>query len=420
MASYIAKRVRFRNGERTSVLMRPHGLPVHEVTLYLDSLRRRGRAANTIHLVCCAMVLLYRELARANVDVMDRFQEGRFLTVHEMNRLASLAQLRMEDTDDDIVRGVRTNVVNIARISFRAKAAKVKRRPVNVGTQATRLRYIAGFLEFASRYVASTLPVDLRARLDQQSAEALASFRAEIPAVSKRANLGARVGLSQEEQARLVCVVDPASTDNPWSQGFVRRRNWIMVMLLLATGMRRGELLGLQIQDLSSQEPKLRILRRADVAEDSRTLQPNTKTKDREIELSPSIMRVLWAHINKDRRAIRAARKVPQVFVSDEGNALSIASIDKIFFQIRSACPGLPVVLTSHVMRHTWNERFSEYADSVGLSDVEEQQARNQQQGWSENSNSAATYTRRHTAKMGNQISLRLQELLDVQLPDGA
>lgn len=35
MERFIAKRVRFRNGERHSVLGRPGGLPVHEATLYL-------------------------------------------------------------------------------------------------------------------------------------------------------------------------------------------------------------------------------------------------------------------------------------------------------------------------------------------------------------------------------------------------
>jgi hypothetical protein len=32
MPKYVAKRIRFRNGERRSVLHLPNGLPVHEVT----------------------------------------------------------------------------------------------------------------------------------------------------------------------------------------------------------------------------------------------------------------------------------------------------------------------------------------------------------------------------------------------------
>ncbi|HEV7814807.1 MAG TPA: hypothetical protein VGP06_06850 [Janthinobacterium sp.] len=62
---------------------------------------------------------------------------------------------------------------------------------------------------------------------------------------------------------------------------------------------------------------------------------------------------------------MKAARAIPQILVSDEGDALSQASIDKLFAQLREACPGLPAKLTSHVMRHTWNERFSEQAEPL-------------------------------------------------------
>jgi integrase len=182
--------------------------------------------------------------------------------------------------------------------------------------------------------------------------------------------------------------------------------------------MRRGELLGLQIGDLVTNQPKLRIYRRADAQEDKRLNQPNSKTHDREIEFRPSIMKRLSQHINVDRNAIRRARTIPQVFVSDEGDALSLASIDKIFMQLREACPGLPVELTSHVMRHTWNERFSEQADKIGLTEVAEQHARNSQQGWNDDSKTSATYTRRHTRRKGQEISLKLQERLDDTLQD--
>lgn len=416
MPSYIARRIRFRNGERLSILMVPGGLPVHEATLYLDSFRTKGRAANTIHFVCCTLALLYRELDRAGVRLIERLEAGRFLAASELARLASLAQMRMADVEGETPEKAKSNVINMARIGFRLKADQPERVPVDVATQASRLRYMAGFLSFVSSYVAAALPPAMRASLEEECAKALEAFRAQIPAVSRRARLDARIGLSADEQDWLLSILHPDSPENPWARGFVRKRNWLIVVLLLATGMRRGELLGLQIGDLHPHESKLRIIRRADAAEDARRVQPNTKTHDREVELAPSIMKAIWEFVNGGRRAIPAARKIPQIFVSDEGKALSAASIDKLFLQVRKACPGLPVTLTSHVMRHTWNERFSEQADALGLTEVTEQQARNQQQGWSENSEMAASYTRRHTAKKGNELSLNLQKKLDDKL----
>lgn len=419
MPQYVAKRIRFRNGERHSVLHVPNGLPVHEVTLYLDKYRKKGRAANTIHSVCCSLALLYRSLDSAKINLLDRLVKGHFLTSPELDRLASAVQYRIEDLEEVDGSAHKSNVIHIARIGLRRKSDDKPRRPVDVGTQATRLRHMADFLEFIANYVGATLPGTTRRELEAERALALTAFREHIPEVSKRATLNARVGLSLEEQERLLNVVHPDSPENPWKRGVVRLRNWLIVVLLLATGMRRGELLGLQVEDLHSSQPKLRIIRRADAPEDPRTIQPNAKTNDREIELTPAIMRALWSYINKERRSIRAARTIPQVFVSDEGDALSQSSIDKLFAQLREACPGMPVTLTSHVMRHTWNERFSEQAEAMGLAESVEEKARNSQQGWSDNSKMGTTYTRRHAARKGREISLKLQEQLDDQLNRG-
>ncbi|WP_232434890.1 site-specific integrase [Burkholderia ubonensis] len=413
---YVAKRIRFRNGERHSVLQIRNGLPVHEVTLYLDKYRKKGRAANTIHFVCLTLALLYRELDRAKVDLLGRLAKGQFLDIPELNRLASAAQFRVDDLDEEVADNGTPNVINLRRVRLRRKGGEAERNAVDVATQASRLRYMADYLAFLSDYVGSSLPASERETLKAESKHALIAFRANIPEVSKRAKLNARVGLTHDEEDRLMAIVHPDSPDNPWERRFVRRRNWLIVVLLLATGMRRGELLGLQIGDLHSNQPKLRIIRRADAAEDLRRIQPNTKTYDREIELKPAIMKRLWNFINTERRAIKAARKIPQIFVSDEGEALSPSSIDKLFAQLRTVCPGLSVRMTSHVMRHTWNDRFSEQAEALGLSDAVEEKARNEQQGWSDNSAMAATYTRRHTARKGRQVALKLQERLDAQL----
>ena len=415
MTRFVAKRVRFRNGEHHSVLSRPGSLPVHEASLYLARYRKRGRAANTIHAVCMVLALLYRELAKTDINLLERLRQGRFLTVPELNRLAEAAQYRVDDLSyEDADEPGDSKVIDIRRIRMRRSAAIVEVKAVTVATQAARLRYMADFLEFLSTYIGATLPARQRQELALESAGALKAFLAQVPKVSRRAKLGAREGLSKEDQDRLLKVIHPDSPDNPWERGFVRHRNWLIVVLLLATGMRRGELLGIQIRDLNQRLPKLRILRRADASEDPRRIQPNTKTNDREVELRPAIMRAVWDYINDRRKKIKAARKHPQLIVADDGQPLSLQSIDKIFRQLREACPGLPVTLTSHVMRHTWNERFSEQAELLGLTDAVEEKARNEQQGWADNSKSSATYTRRHASRKGRELALKLQEQLDV------
>ncbi len=304
-------------------------------------------------------------------------------------------------------------VVSLKNVRMRRSKFSEEAKAVGRANHANRIRYMAAYLDFLATYYGDELPRQQSQQLALESAEALKAFKAQIPKVPKRAQLGAREGLSRENQDRLFRVVHPESPDNPWQRGFVRRRNWVIVMLLLATGMRSGELLGLQIGDLKQQLSQLGVLRRADASEDSRRTPVATKTNDRELELRPGIMKKLVSHINHERHAIRAARRHPQVFVAQNGKPLSARSIGKLFQQLRAACPGLPVTLTSHVMRHTWNERFSEQADLMGLSEVEEARARNEQQGWTENSQSSIRYTARHTREKGREVALKLQEKLD-------
>ena len=266
MTKFVAKRVRFRNGERCSVLSRPGGLPVHEAQLYLSRYRKCGLAANTIHGVCRVLALLYRELAKTGVDLLDRLQKGQFLTGYELNRLADAAQYRLDDLSyDEADKPFNSNVIDIKRIRMRRHLQVGKKATaVGVANQACRIRYMADYLEFLATYVGASLPPALGKELLLNTAQALKAFRAEVPGGSKRVKLGAREGLSREDQDRILKVVNPQSPDNPWKRSFVRQRNWLIVVLLLATGMRRGELLGLQIRDFDQRLPKLRILRRAD------------------------------------------------------------------------------------------------------------------------------------------------------------
>lgn len=414
MTRYVAKRIRFQNGERHSVLSRVGGLPVHEATLFLARFRTRGRAANTIHVVCTTLVLVYRWLHEAKIDLLARLRRGQFLTGPEIHRLADTAQYRVDDlSDEDATESSKAKIVNLDRVRMRRKAVKSERKPVAVETHATRLRYIAGYLDFLASYVAATLPAPLQIHLLTESKRVLDILQAQIPTVSQQAKLGAREGMSLEDQNRLLAVVHPDSPNNPWERGFVRHRNWLIVVLLLATGMRRGELLNLQLRDLKQREPQVDIVRRADEGLDSRLIQPTPKTRERTVELRPSIMKAVWVHVAL-RQKIKAARKHPYLIVSEDGQALAYKTIDKIFADLRRACPGMQVNLSSHVMRHTWNERFSEQAEAMQLSEAVEEKARNEQQGWADNSKSATTYTRRYAARKGREIALKLQEKLDV------
>ena len=92
------------------------------------------------------------------------------------------------------------------------------------------------------------------------------------------------------------------------------------------------------------------------------------------------------------------------------GQPISLPALNKIFKVLRIKCPNLPDSLCPHVMRHTWNDRFSEEMDKRQTQEESEKKWRSYLMGWSETSGTAATYTRRHTRKKAQKVSLAMQE----------
>jgi len=331
MTRFVAKRIKFLNGERHSVLSRVGGLPVHEATLFLARFRTRGRKPNTVHRVCTTLALLYRWLHSSKIDLMGRLREGQCLTSPEVYRLGSAAQYRADEVaEEDATHEVKRQVVDLHRVRMRRKVGAVRRRTVGAENHATRLRYFVAYLDFLVGYVATTLPRHLRLQLEEDSKQVLNILRAQVPTVPGGGGLGSREGMSKEDQELLLAIVRPNSPQNPWKRAFVRHRNWLIVVLLLATGMRRGELLNLQLSDLHPRKPLVSIVRRPHDPGDRRLIQPTPKTRERVVELRPAIMKAVWKHIAL-RGEIRAARKHGYLFVSEDGDELGYKTIDGIF-----------------------------------------------------------------------------------------
>ena len=64
------------------------------------------------------------------------------------------------------------------------------------------------------------------------------------------------------------------------------------------------------------------------------------------------------------------------------------------------------------VLRHTWNDFYSEEMDKNRVGEEQEKKTRSYLMGWSETSGTAATYTRRHIRKKAQAASLQLQKNL--------
>jgi len=68
--------------------------------------------------------------------------------------------------------------------------------------------------------------------------------------------------------------------------------------------------------------------------------------------------------------------------------------------------------LHAHLLRHDWNNRYSEMcdADPRGRNDAKEEKVRNHLMGWTSDSKMAARYSRRHTKTAADKAMLKMSE----------
>lgn len=401
-------------GERLPILCSAvTGEPLYEPLLYsLTEMRAANNAFNTLRQALRAIKLLHLVLAELELDLSARLARGQSLTLAEVEAVARAASLAMSElTDED-------EPVTTAK-AVRLESARARSRPqpleeVGPGTKAIRLHYIRHYLNW--RATCALLKADphssVFSALREASEVVSRAIGERIPKVGNRNVEGAREGLAPDEKARLMQAIVVDGVENPWKGAHNRVRNNLMVRWYLSCGVRRAELLNVRITDIDFQTCEVLIARRPDDIDDPRIEQPLVKTTDRMFPVDPTLAKDTHAYVLNQRRAIRGARRHPYLFVaSGTGRPLSLSAVNLLFEQLRTV-GGLPADLTPHVMRHSWNDAFSDLADKQGFSAETEQKIRSRVMGWSETSKSAALYTRRHVRRKSKEALLAMQKKL--------
>ena len=110
-------------------------------------------------------------------------------------------------------------------------------------------------------------------------------------------------------------MIRPNHADNPFEDRRTAERNELAVHLLLRLGLRRGELLGIQVRDIDWQDPSLTIHRRAAEPDDPRTDQPRAKTLARTLPLFPDVTERIHDYVQGARRQTKGAGTHRYLFI---------------------------------------------------------------------------------------------------------
>lgn len=207
-------------------------------------------------------------------------------------------------------------------------------------------------------------------------------------------------------------LIRPGAAENPFPER-LQLRNWLMIELLLETGIRRGELLKLYTTDINqgSQHAYVSINDREHDPGDPRAEEPALKTRGRTVGISAQLYEVHERYIQCNRRPVRNGKpmKLPYryLFISDQARPLSIRALssvlDRLFLTIELAHPGLLPTLSAHDFRHTFADHFLAYLVETRGYDLERATDELRRVcGWSDTSTMPRRYASRYLAESAN------------------
>jgi integrase len=304
---------------------------------------------------------------QTSVDVPERLRSGEGFTIDELSM----------------------GIVPWLRKSFSSK--KVVSLVVSSHTAQRRIDLIHEFISWHMHCAISRLPSsDPRIQGIQAKLEAMEMAFKHLK-LKSRSVTESKEGLSRSAQNRLLEVCHPDHPQNPWHAN-VRTRNYLVMLLFLSFGIRRGELLKLYVSDCLTQgiAPELRVQRRPDDSLDPRRLEPNVKTESRILPLSPVLAQIIDSYISTERRKVARARKHPFLIISQRGDPIALHSINSMLTQISIKHPEFKG-LHPHILRHTANTRLREKARERGQAYSDFEKNIKYINGWK--TNNSGTYT---------------------------
>ena len=388
------------SGERCAILIDELGIPVFWPTLYITTVVRNSSKSVATAEQCLAGIKILLEFCESQkIDLVERIHSEFFLTLGEIDAIRDACQWK------------RRHVAETAVIRLRGCRSTTPR--LSSATTYLYLTRIANYVKWLCRYLLK------EKRFEGSISKKIDFFVGEIairrPRVPKTGVDDEQLrGITVEQERRLFELLVPANPSNPFQDAGVQVRNYLIVKLLRLLGPRGGELLNIQISDFDFSKSQLRIVRRADAAEDHRPQQPRVKTRQRVLPVAQSSMDEVRYYIVEVRKHIPNAARDPYLFISHrsgatQGRALSLSSLQEIFKTIGRSNPELRGV-TPHDLRHRWHVAYSEAMDGIsGHCTAEIEQWRNFLAGWSENSKQAQLYSARHIRRKAHEAMLEFQ-----------
>lgn len=395
---------RFSSGQRLPLLVQAGDaapLPVLVPFIYVQ-LKLRHRAYNTAAAHLRAIQAFYSYAKSRDMDIDEAILTCHFEAI--LSLLDGYAIWLQSGSQADNL---------IARIG---KAGTVLFQQISSRTRDQYLRLLKKYLSWCvTRYIPrvrqnSATQVDINVVFADVADVIERRFESHI--INARPERTRYRSLTDTQLQIVRTLIRPGAAANPFPER-LQLRNWLMIELLLETGIRRGELLKLYTTDINkgSQHAYVSINDREHDPRDPRVEEPALKTHGRTVGISAQLYEVYERYIQRDRRPLRDGKPMKllyrYLFISDRGRPLSIRALsnvlDRLFLTIELAHPGLLPTLSAHDFRHTFADHFLAYLVEKRGHDLERATDELRRVcGWSETSTMPRRYAGRYLAESAN------------------
>ena len=390
---YIMRTSIFSSGERFPVLLYAESYqPVILPTRYVIDIRRETKQAGTLERDVRILKWLYEWSDACGLYLEERLRRGETLSVSEITGFCRYLRTRRSET---IVGSI--NLREVEKVDI-----------LSPQTFSAYIAIVEDFLIWAANiYIPKTAPAG---QIKETVENAKESLRNAFRGNQIGGESVPRQGLTLEEVAGLREVIRPGAKRNPFKAS-LQFRNYLIIELMLATGIRRGELLKIKLSHLP-RGPKvtLSIVRAPDDPEDTRRNEPRVKTLEREIPLPKWLAKALWEYARKHRKK----GNHPYLFTSNrDGSPLGLTAVNFIFRLLVKRClPNLEGRLSPHIMRHTFNSGIQDKGMELGWDEERLKKVQKYLGGWSEQSTMADRYARRSIEAKALEVAEKYQAAL--------
>ncbi|PMH39907.1 hypothetical protein BCU68_07380 [Vibrio sp. 10N.286.49.B3] len=417
------------DGERYPILMGSDGMPHFWGTLWVTTKLRSSMAANTIRNCLSDLKWFLKWEEESDRDLYSEFQQGKFPDDVDIENIKMHLSLNVA-----FIKG-------IAKKNTRNKVIKIDSAPELINTipkvsrnhHYNRMTSIAEYLDFIAKVAGH----------HQNSSKYMKAVTAMTKRIKSHRPKGKGQNVVDRHDSMLLAdgvvedFLEVAHYDNPlnpFNREVTKRRNHLMFVLLKELGIRRGELLSLNISEMNlvGEKPSIFVKRDHDSLVDPRKVQPVVKTRERKLRIKKTTAVLIDEYILNYRRHTPNANKHPFLFVthrkgSTQGHPLSSSTFDTVIIPMMKAVDSRFADLHAHYFRHDWNESYSIKIDTINalvdagstkhkrIDPGKEAKMRQHHLGHS-SEKSSSVYNKRHIKKRADEVSLEEQKNLEKQL----